>query len=29
VAATLLKLVDERLRPYTHELWARSDAPHR
>jgi len=29
VAATLLELVDERLRPYTHELWARSDAPHR
>ncbi len=28
-AATLLRLVDERLRPYTHELWARSDAPHR
>jgi hypothetical protein len=28
-AATLLNLVDERLRPYTHELWARSDAPHR
>jgi signal transduction histidine kinase len=28
-AATLLGLVDERLRPYTHELWARSDAPHR
>ncbi len=29
LAATLLELVDERLRPYTHELWARSDAPHR
>jgi len=28
-AATILHLVDERLRPYTHELWARSDAPHR
>jgi len=28
-AATILRLVDERLRPYTHELWARSDAPHR
>jgi len=28
-AATLLRLVDERLRPYTHELWARGDAPHR
>jgi signal transduction histidine kinase len=29
VASTILRLVDERLRPYTHELWARSDAPHR
>ena len=28
-AATILRLVDDRLRPYTHELWARSDAPHR
>jgi len=28
-AVTIRRLVDERLRPYTHELWARSDAPHR
>jgi len=28
-ASTILRLVDEQLRPYTHELWARSDAPHR
>jgi len=28
-SSTILRLVDEQLRPYTHELWARSDAPHR
>jgi hypothetical protein len=28
-AATIRHLVDDRLRPYTHELWARSDATHR
>jgi hypothetical protein len=28
-AATVLALVDDRLRPYTHQLWARGDAPHR